>query len=222
MEITKIQALTKQKYRIFLDGESAFAVYKGELSRYHLEEGAVLPPEVYEELVNRVLKKRATLRAMHILERTDKTEAQLRRKLEESEYPKEAVESAIAYVTSYGYLDDRRYAEHYIEWKKQGKGKARLKMELVQKGISREIIEEVLESTDFGETREMIRQIILKKRKTDIPMNEKEKQRIYGFLMRKGFSSSDILAVMREEEWRNNTEFRQIIQREVIFKTLFS
>ena len=207
MEITKIQALTKQKYRIFLDGESAFAVYKGELSRYHLEEGAVLPPEVYEELVNRVLKKRATLRAMHILERTDKTEAQLRRKLEESEYPKEAVESAIAYVTSYGYLDDRRYAEHYIEWKKQGKGKARLKMELVQKGISRENIEEVLESTDFGETREMIRQIILKKRKTDIPMNEKEKQRIYGFLMRKGFSSSDILAVMREEEWRNNTEF---------------
>ena len=198
MEITKIQALTKQKYRIFLDGESAFAVYKGELSRYHLEEGAVLPPEVYEELVNRVL---------NILERTDKTEAQLRRKLEESEYPKEAVESAIAYVTSYGYLDDRRYAEHYIEWKKQGKGKARLKMELVQKGISREIIEEVLESTDFGETREMIRQIILKKRKTDIPMNEKEKQRIYGFLMRKGFSSSDILAVMREEEWRNNTEF---------------
>lgn len=207
MEITKVQALTKQKYRIFLDGESAFAVYKGELSRYHLEEGAVLPPEVYEELVNRVLKKRATLRAMHILERTDKTEAQLRRKLEESEYPKEAVESAIAYVTSYGYLDDRRYAEHYIEWKKQGKGKARLKMELVQKGISREIIEEVLESTDFGETREMIRQIILKKRKTDIPMNEKEKQRLYGFLMRKGFSSSDILAVMREEEWQNNTEF---------------
>ena len=207
MEITKVQALTKQKYRIFLDGESAFAVYKGELSRYHLEEGAVLPPELYEELVNRVLKKRATLRAMHILERTDKTEAQLRRKLEESEYPKEAVESAIAYVTSYGYLDDRRYAEHYIEWKKQGKGKARLKMELVQKGISREIIEEVLESTDFGETREMIRQIILKKRKTDIPMNEKEKQRLYGFLMRKGFSSSDILAVMREEEWRNNTEF---------------
>ena len=207
MEITKIQALTKQKYRIFLDGESAFAVYKGELSRYHLEEGAVLPPEVYEELVNRVLKKRATLRAMHILERTDKTEAQLRRKLEESEYPKEAVESAIAYVTSYGYLDDRRYAEHYIEWKKQGKGKARLKMELVQKGISREIIEEVLESTDFGETREMIRQIILKKRKTDIPMNEKEKKRLYGFLMRKGFSSSDILAVMREEEWRNNIEF---------------
>lgn len=199
--------MTKQKYRIFLDGESAFAVYKGELSRYHLEEGAVLPPEVYEELVNRVLKKRATLRAMHILERTDKTEAQLRRKLEESEYPKEAVESAIAYVTSYGYLDDRRYAEHYIEWKKQGKGKARLKMELVQKGISREIIEEVLESTDFGETREMIRQIILKKRKTDIPMNEKEKQRLYGFLMRKGFSSSDILAVMREEEWRNNIEF---------------
>ncbi len=207
MEITKIQALTKQKYRVFLDGESAFAVYKSELSRYHLEEGAVLPPEVYEELVDKVLTKRATMRAMHILECADKTEAQLRRKLEESEYPKKAVESAIAYVASYGYLDDRRYAEHYIEWKKQGKGKARLKMELAQKGISREIIEEVLEATDFGETRETIRQLILKKRKSNTAMDEKEKQRLYGFLMRKGFSSSDILAVMREEEWQNNTEF---------------
>ena len=106
-----------------------------------------------------------------------------------------------------GSVDHPMIPEHYIEWKKQGKGKARLKMELVQKGISREIIEEVLESTDFGETREMIRQIILKKRKTNIPMNEKEKQRLYGFLMRKGFPSSDILAVMREEEWRNNIEF---------------
>ena len=90
---------------------------------------------------------------------------------------------------------------------KAGKRKSETENGTCPEGNSREIIEEVLESTDFGETREMIRQIILKKRKTDIPMNEKEKQRLYGFLMRKGFSSSDILAVMREEEWRNNIEF---------------
>lgn len=208
MYITQVQALTKQKYRIFLDGEAAFAVYKSELSRYHLEEGAKLPPEVYEELVDKVLTKRATLRAMHLLERADKTETQLRKKLEESEYPKKAMESAIAYVESYGYLDDRRYAEHYVEWKKSGKGKARLKMELAQKGISRDIIDEVLENADFGETKETIRQLIRKKRKSVGTMDEKEKQRIYGFLMRKGFSSADILSVMREEEWQNKKEIQ--------------
>ena len=206
MYITKIQALTKQKYRVVLEEKTAFAVYKGELSRYHLEEGAWLPPEIYEELVGKVLTKRATLRAMHILERTDKTKAELRRKLEENEYPKEAIDAAIAYVESYGYLDDRRYARHYVEWKKNGKGKARLKLELIQKGVPREIIEEVLEETDFGETQEIIRQVVRKKIKSGTDMDEKEKKRIYGFLMRKGFSSSDILTVLREEEWQKREE----------------
>lgn len=207
MYITKIQALTKQKYRIVLEEEITFAVYKGELSRYHLEEGAWLPPEVYEELVGKVLTKRATLRAMHILERTDKTKAELSRKLAENEYPKEAIEAAIAYVESYGYLDDRRYARHYVEWKKNGKGKARLKLELIQKGVPREIVEEVLEEIDFGETQEAIRQLVRKKIKSGTDMDEKEKKRIYGFLMRKGFSSSDILTVLREEEWQKKEEF---------------
>lgn len=207
MYITKIQALTKQKYRIVLEEEITFAVYKGELSRYHLEEGAWLPPEIYEELVGKVLTKRATLRAMHILERTDKTKAELSRKLAENEYPKEAIEAAIAYVESYGYLDDRGYARHYVEWKKNGKGKARLKLELIQKGVPREIVEEVLEEIDFGETQETIRQLVRKKIKSGTDMDEKEKKRIYGFLMRKGFSSSDILTVLREEEWQKKEEF---------------
>ena len=44
MTVTQIEAVAggKTKYRVFLDGQPAFVLYKGELSRYHIREGAVL------------------------------------------------------------------------------------------------------------------------------------------------------------------------------------
>lgn len=200
MLVTKIQAVTKQKYRIELDGQPAFVVYKGELSRYGIKEGQEIPEPVYQELVGQVLTKRAKLRAMHLLESMDRTRAELERKLQAGEYPREAVEEALAYVESFGYLDDRRYARHYVECKKEGRGKARLKMELAQKGVDRSIIEEVLEEAELDDCRDTIRELVRKRRRGSGPMDNRERQRIYGYLMRKGFSSSDILSVLKEKE----------------------
>lgn len=200
MLVTKIQAVTKQKYRIELDGQPAFVVYKGELSRYGIKEGHEILQPVYEELVGQVLTKRAKLRAMHLLESMDRTRAELEKKLQSSEYPREAVAEALAYVESFGYLDDKRYARHYVECKKEGRGKARLKMELAQKGVERNIIEEVLDEAELGDCRDTIRELVRKRRRGDGPMDDRERQRIYGYLMRKGFSSSDILSVLKEKE----------------------
>ena len=189
-----------QKYRIELDGQPAFVIYKGELSRYGIKEGQEIPGPVYQELVGQVLTKRAKLRAMHLLESMDRTRAELERKLQAGEYPREAVEAALAYVESFGYLDDRRYARHYVECKKEGRGKARLKMELAQKGVDRSIIEEVLEEAELDDCRDTIRELVRKRRRGSGPMDDRERQRIYGYLMRKGFSSSDILSVLKEKE----------------------
>lgn len=200
MLVTKIQAVTKQKYRIELDGQPAFVVYKGELSRYGIKEGHEILQPIYEELVGQVLTKRAKLRAMHLLESMDRTRAELEKKLQSSEYPGEAVAEALAYVESFGYLDDKRYARHYVECKKEGRGKARLKMELAQKGVDRNIIEEVLDEAKLDDCRDTIRELVRKRRRGDGPMDDRERQRIYGYLMRKGFSSSDILSVLKEKE----------------------
>lgn len=200
MEITKVQALTKQKYQVEIDGQSAFVLYKGELSRYSIKEGGEITPQIYEEIVGQVLTKRAKLRAMHLLESVDRTKSQLTRKLQQNGYPEEVIEAAIAYVESYGYLDDKRYASHYVELKKESQGRARLKMELAKRGVGRQIIDEILDESQLGDSRESIRVLVEKKRRSTGPMDNKEKQRIYGFLMRKGYSSSDIMSVLRESE----------------------
>lgn len=198
MLVTGIRAVTKQKYQVEIDGQQAFVVYKGELSRYGIKEGEELSGENYRELVGEVLAKRAKLRAMHLLERGDKTRAELYRKLRQNGYPEDVVEDAISYVESYGYIDDSRYAANYIEQKSASQGRARLKMELAKRGIERSVIDRALDEAELTDSQETIRALVEKKRRGSGPMDDKEKQRIYGFLMRKGFSSADILSVLRE------------------------
>lgn len=201
MLVTDIKPVTKQKFQIEIDGQPAFVVYKGELFRYHLEKNREIEQSVYTELVDEVLTKRAKLRAMYLLQKMDRTRWELERKLQESGYPPVAVERALEYVTSFHYIDDKRYVAMYIESQKNKKGKARIKMELMRKGVSSEVIAEVFEETeDETDTKETIRSLIEKKCSNPTQMDEKEKRKLYGFLLRRGFSSSDILSVFREIE----------------------
>ena len=199
MIVTEIRPVTKQKYQIDVEGEPAFVLYKGEVSRYHLEKDREISAEVYREIVEEVLTKRAKLRAMHLLEQGDRTKKGLRENLLKNGYPSEAVEEAMAYVESIHYIDDKRYALTYIQNQSGKKGRARIQMELRQKGVPQEYIDQAFQETEEDtDARGVIRELILKKRREQGPMEEKERQKLYGFLMRRGFSSSDILSVLRE------------------------
>lgn len=199
MIVTDIKPVTKQKFQIEIDGQPAFTVYKGELFRYHLEKDREIEEGIYTELVDEVLTKRAKLRAMYLLQKMDRTQRELERKLQESGYPPIAVQRALDYVESFHYIDDKRYATMYVQSQKTKKGKARIKMELMRKGVSPEVIAEVLEEIEYEtNTKETIRSLIEKKCYNPTQMDEKEKRKLYGFLLRRGFSSSDILSVFRE------------------------
>ena len=100
MTVTKIEAFGKNRYRIYIDERRAFVLYKGELSRYKIREGEVLGEESYREIVDSVLVKRAKLRCMNLLKSMDRTEWQLRQKLEQGEYPQDNIDTAVAYVKS--------------------------------------------------------------------------------------------------------------------------
>ena len=110
MTVTKVEPLTKMKFKVYLDGQFAFVLYKGELSRFGIKEGVNLSEEMEEKIRMEVILKRAKLRALHLLEDMDRTEAALREKLRQGMYSADAVDKAVEYVKSFGYLNDARYA----------------------------------------------------------------------------------------------------------------
>ena len=202
MYVTKIEPVTKAKYKVFLEEQFAFVLYKGELSRYMIQEGAEISQETLKEIKKEVLEKRAKLRAMHLLERMDRTETQLRTKLQQDLYPEDIIEIAMQYVRSFGYIGDRGYAKRFVESRQGSKSKLEIKRALLQKGIAKEIVYEVLEEyyDDQAESA-AIRKLLEKKRFSPETATEAEKQKMYGYLLQKGFRYEDVRQVIQVSSW---------------------
>lgn len=146
---------------------------------------------------NRDIHIRAKKRALHLLERMDRTEQQLREKLMASDYPEEVVEEAIAYVKSFHYIDDQRYAENFTRYSKERFSKRQIKQKLMTKGVAKDTIEVAIEEEYDADETEHIRKLLEKKHFDGNSKDEGEFRRIYNYLLRRGFRSSDILKEMK-------------------------
>lgn len=199
MEITEVQSYGKSKYKVFLNNEFAFVLYKGELKKYHLEEGNQIEADVYEDILENVLVKRAKARSLHLLMQVNRTEAQLRSKLRENLYPESVISAAVDYVKSFGYINDGNFARSYVEQRSVSKSRRQISMELMQKGVSKDVIEDALQNVETDEE-EIIKLLIRKKvRNIDTlsSLDEKEKAKLSRYLMGKGFQWDKIARVFR-------------------------
>lgn len=104
-------------------------------------------------------------------------------------YDQSLVEPVYKRLEERGYINDRRFAETWVENRNSAKGSSlkKLRLELAQKGISQSIIEEVLAETNRDDVAEL-RKIIARKAK-----KYPDEQKLIQYLMRQGFNYSDIL-----------------------------
>lgn len=204
--ITKIEPLDGKRSKIFLEEEFAFVLYKGEIKQYKIKEGEVLPRETYEEIMQVLLPKRAKKRALYLLQKRPYTEKRLRDKLQEGWYPGESIEQAIEYAKSYHYLDDYAYALDYIFYRKETLSRKIMEEKLRQKGISSQILQQVMEEAYSSREEEEELQLqqalkLLKKRSYGGEKEDpKEWQKQYAYLSRKGISSAVIKKVLSLSE----------------------
>ena len=198
--VVACEASEKGKLRVAFDNGMCCPVYRSEARQFALEEGMILSEETYDTFLYEVIGKRAKKRAMHLLEQMDRTEQQLRQKLMASEYPQECIEEAIAYVKSFHYLDDERYAQVYVRYRQEKMSRGKLRQKLLAKGVAGNIIDRVLEEEYEGDELCQIRSILQKKKFYDTERSDREFQRVYQYLMRRGFCSSDILRCMKTPE----------------------
>lgn len=202
MTVTEIRPISKTKSRVYLDGAQAFVLYKGELRKYQIREGEELDEETQRELYTQVLPKRAKLRAMNLLKNRQYTERQLMDKLLLGGYDQETAQEAVDYVKAYRYVDDSRYACDYISCHMSSHSLKEIEQKLLQKGIDRQLIRSAMEELEedgfVQDEEEMIRKLLEKKHYSAENASDKDRQRIYSYLYRKGFSIDTARRVMEE------------------------
>lgn len=140
---------------------------------------------------------RAAQKALALLADMDRTEKELRERLVRKGFSGEAAEEAAAYVKRLHYLDDERYARQYILSRQTRQSRRRIEYDLRQKGLDSELIEAAFGEAGEKDERDLIRKLGEKKFRT-LSGDPRARQKTCAYLARKGFSMSDIIAVVEE------------------------
>ena len=163
---------------------------------YMLKVGQEISEEKAETLnraydAESVKKSAARSLAHHTMSKAD-----LSKKLRERGYSGEVAEETAEWFEEKGLVDDAAYARSCAShYKVRGWGKIRIREELRRRGISKELVDEVV--SELPSSHDEIRALAEKKLRGEVP-DEAKKQKVIAFLMRRGFKFDEIRAAMSE------------------------
>ena len=198
-KIMKINKIYRNK--IYLDTEEIMDISPLIRQKYDLKVN-----DSIERFYDEISYEASLEKGIFLISLKDRTKKEVRLKLEEKFWNKNAVLKAIEKLEEFGYLNDLNYAISYIESKTYGKN--RISYNLFQKGIDRSTVEKAYLTLDEGKE-ENIDDVKLEKlidknsRKINISNSRdekklKEEQKLIQYLARQGFSLDKIFKKLKE------------------------
>jgi regulatory protein len=142
--------------------------------------------------------------AYRLLTYRPRSRAELTQKLQDRQFPVAVIEAVLEDLVRFGYVNDRQFAEQFASSRirLRGFGRRRIEVELRNKGIDRQIIDEALAGVlDIDAEIDTAKKAAERKLNTMKAVDREAKyRRLAGFLERRGFSYDVIRIVLRNTE----------------------
>lgn len=195
-EITGLRE-RRGRARIWVDGEFWAEIDADVAAERGLREGVALRLEELEEV--RVAGERALAmnRALHFLGYRARSRGEVRERLRRYGYAEQTVEGVIGRLEELGYLDDEEFARAAAREKARRYGPRRVLGELRRSGVDAELAQGVVDD-EFAHRSELEEARSLAARRYNREGSDAEARRVYGFLMRRGYSAEVCAEVARE------------------------
>lgn len=181
--------------------KKSYRITVHDLECLDFSEQDIIDDDALDLLEQAVLRLSCIKKAFDFLSYGDLSKKQLRDKLCRK-FDKELAEDVALLFEERGYIDDARLAERYAEtfYEFKNMGLQRIRNELYKRGISREIIELVLEKYENCDQTDRIYEFI--RRKYDVAKLDdiKYRQKVYAGALRAGFSGIDVGEILRNFE----------------------
>ncbi len=130
--------------------------------------------------------------AFQLLKFRSRSRQEIVERLRRKGFPEEIITQTLDFLARLKYIDDTQFAVSWAQSRlAKPLGLRRILFELEQKGVNKEVIEETLskiKSSGYRETEVIDRMAKEKFKKIKSPDKYQAKSRVYGFLMRRGFS----------------------------------
>ncbi len=197
MIVTQVEKITRAKVRVVLNEETVWILPPSVADAWQLRPGRELSREEYDEIYDTVVLRGAKKKALDLLGRRDHTRHELKEKLLRQGFDPETADQAVAYVDSYHYLDDERYVRNYLLTYGGSKSRQIIYQTLLSRGIDPQTIELGMEEQEIDDT-EKIRKICEKKFGDVCHMAPEKRQKVFQYLLRRGYKYGDIANIVKE------------------------
>lgn len=183
---------------LFIDDEYGFTVTADFWYSSPFHSGDQINEGELKQLETKAEDRKAFNKALNIICRRDHSERELTEKLSKT-LDKVSAEAAVKKATDLGLVNDETFAVKYAQelYSRKGFAPARIRIELLRKGISRDLADEVADGIEFN-PQERIAQLLNSNRFARQLMDEKGRERTCNSLARLGYNYSDIRSAMRE------------------------
>jgi regulatory protein len=186
------------KVKVFVDGEFWAELDAGVAAARGLSEGIALSEEELAEA--RVAGERplAMSRALNVLGYRARSVRELRERLARAGYLGETVDEVISRLEELGYLNDGEFARELARSEARKYGPRRIYGDLRRAGIGEEAAREVVEEEFAGRSQHEAAREAAQRRYNMVEGSDAQVRRVYGFLVRRGYSASICAEVARE------------------------
>lgn len=205
-----ISALEPQKRKgrlnVFVDGQFILGVGENVAADLGLRVGREMTPEKLRETAGAEEVHKATEAALGLLDVRARATREIKTRLAQKGYEEEVVQKVLDKLVRMELLDDAQFAAQWVQAKTRVEGsrpmgRRRLSQELFQKGVSKEEVTEAVEKVTDDAELELARGAARKKVRT-VPTSsdalQAERQKMIGFLQRRGFGWQTVKQVTRE------------------------
>jgi len=197
MKITAIKAQVKNPERvsIYVDEKYAFSLNHAQLLEQKLRSGLELTDAQLAELKHVSEQGKAYERALNYVMIRPRSLREIQQYARRKKWAPEDTQVIIDKLTARNYLNDASFAKAWVESRKLTKNYStrKLRLELKQKGITDDIISEVLAEDQYDE-QSALKALVAKKLKLSRYANDPQK--LMQYLARNGFSYDDIKSAM--------------------------
>ncbi len=200
MKISKIEPQKRNKNRcsIYINGEFKFGLTKAIVLKYDLQEGNEISEEEISNIFRQEEKDKIRSRAFRILQYRERSIQELRKRLINIGFDPPLVEEIIEDFVNDNTLNDERFARAFVTdyTKLKPKGNRFIYNELIKRGISKEVITELLSKRD---EKKLVENFARKKLKHLKKADYKDRQKMARRLLNHGFTASVVYEVLDEK-----------------------
>ena len=187
--------------RVVFDRGVAVRLPPDDITALDLQPGVVLDDTTGRELRRRAERALAVEIANRLLAVRLRSRRELEDRLHRRGISADMLASVIADLERHGFIDDRRFAEAWVQTRRAllPSGRIRLQYELARKGVAREAVAQVLEGDGGGDEEELALAVARRRmRRYRGLQQEVIYRRLGGMLQRRGFSSGVVTRVLRQ------------------------